>query len=137
MRPYRATPKDKPMDSGEFVYGWYVKSGMEEGHYLYTGKKGNPIWDIAGCYVKVHPSTVGQQVGLKDSEGKEIYEGDIIRYSSSSRTWMVEFCDGGWKTTELPWDEENEPANRYELFGWDIPCEIIGNIHTEASPKNK
>ena len=116
MKPYRATPIDKPVDSGEFVYGWYIK--YQSQHFIFPIKSNK---SFLGRFIEVHPSTVGQQVGLKDKHGKEIYKGD--QYKEGNKTFTVVFASGSFMG-----DWMNGSSQRF-IDHENI--EIIGNIHTE------
>ena len=69
--------KAKRKDNGEWVEGYYVCNG--EHCYIFSGKLGIINKSFNWERYEVAPETVGQCTGLKDKNGKWIFEGDIVR----------------------------------------------------------
>jgi uncharacterized phage protein (TIGR01671 family) len=65
--------KAKRLDNGEWVEGDLMKEHYGARIIEHTSKADN--------WIAVNPSTVCQFTGLKDSEGNEIWEGDIVHDS--------------------------------------------------------
>ena len=113
--------RGKRVGNGEWVYGSYIYAfDMVHEHCI-----------RCGTTYAVMPETVGQYTGLKDKNGKKIYEGDRLKRigDAGDEIFIIEWNEqsGGFNLNYIYFDET------YDLEELWPDSEVIGNIHDKEN----
>ena len=125
----RGLYRGKRIDTDDWIYGFYAKSGDKE--YIIKDN------DIAFGYLtmkEVVPKTVCEATGLYTAEGTEIYENDICRFDD--RNFIVKReCDvpgGNWMETgfvlkEIGYTCYVHFTDTFGDYSGELQVAIVGN----------
>jgi uncharacterized phage protein (TIGR01671 family) len=127
VREYKFRGKRK--DNGEWVYGYYFieERDIEDGIIWRDIPQIQQRYGDHFQYFDVDLATVGQYTGLKDKNGKEIYEGDILEEEPGyyfEVIWSVECAKFKlqWRTKAIQYPEWNRGVNMTVIGNrWDNP----------------
>ena len=123
----------KRLNNNEFVIGYYLPMVYGHKHFIYL-----PLEYLnEHSRIEIDPKTLGQYTGLKDKDGKEIYEGDVVRIWADPKDY------NGYKGHNyigvVEWDEfilgfilsDGHGLKDFEFI------EIVGNIYENPELLNK
>ena len=115
--------RGKRIDNGAWETGSLVIVRMDchDAQYYIADK-------MTGYHTPVDPSTVGQYTGLKDKNGKRIFEGDIAKVlqGKDKDIAYVGFENGAFMLYPKTGNVYERTLWEYWYNDWDV--EVIGNI---------
>lgn len=118
----RETDKTYASEKGTWRYGTYKYI-----HKFYGGVNAYMICDIYGREIMCDKETIGQFTGLLDKNGKEIYEGDVVRLDLNNLGFVI--AEVNFREGCYCFDTPKDVFTVWNTDVLEMHIEVIGNIH--------
>lgn len=115
--------RGKSPEAGCIVFGSLVQHPSGKNYIV-------KLFPTGGLFnwIYVYPETVGQYTGVKDKDGKKIFDGDLVK------TKCGRICKVVWFQPKMCWDLKPvanldcDAPDEFDLWHSEN-LEVIGNIH--------
>lgn len=119
-------------NKGKWQYGYLIED-TGQSFIINEVIEANEQYITIGSWYPVRPDTVSQSTGLFDKNGKEIFEGDILKVANNDSSWFevvkYDHNKAMFISKEMNLKYEVPETPLYDLFSpYLFKVEVIGNI---------